>query len=281
MRERVTLWATVWLLAGAATALAQQRPLVTQDPETIGDGRVLLEAGFEYRWDETFPASGLEGDLLRAPLLGVSVGLGSRAELQIDGGYGRLAVTDRVPAPLSGLVTATGDSTSSFEDLVVATKVRLLSETPGRPAFGVRFATRLPNASNQSGLGLDTTDFHVGVLAGKTVASIRVVANVGLGILGDPTSATDQNDVLTYGLSFARALTDRAEVVGEIEGHLDTREGEPPPGTENRGLMKVGARYGLGAGRVDASLLLGIAAREPRFGFGVGYTYVFDAFRTP
>lgn len=274
-------WTAAVLLTIAAAAGAQQRPLLTEDPETIGDGRVLLEGGFEYRWEETFPASGLAGDLVRVPVLGVSIGLGERAELQIDGGYGRLTIAERGEAPLSGLLTVAGDSTSSFDDLVVATKVRLVSETPSRPAFGVRFATRLPNASNQSGLGLDTTDFHVGILIGKTVASIRVVGNVGLGILGDPTSATDQNDVLLYGLSFARALTDRAEVVGEINGHLDTREGDPPAGTENRGLLKVGGRYGMGAGRVDASLLLGVASREPRFGFGVGYTYVFDAFRTP
>ena len=50
----------------------------------------------------------------------------------------------------------------------------------------MRFATRLPNASNESGLGLDTTDFFVSGLFGKTVQSIRFVGNVGLGILADP-----------------------------------------------------------------------------------------------
>jgi hypothetical protein len=276
---RVALLVGVMLVCMARGAvLAQQRPLSTQDPETIGDGRILLEGGFEYRWDETFAASGLEGDRLRVPLLGISVGLGSRAELQIDGGFGRLAIEERFPAPLGGLVTADDDSTSSFEDIEVATKVRLLTETPSRPAFAVRFATRLPNASNESGLGLDTTDFLATVLVGKTVASIRVVGNAGLGILGDPTSATDQNDVLLYGLSFARALTDRAEVVGEINGHLHTREGDAPAGTESRGLLKVGARYTMGAGRIDGAILLGLTSREPQFGIGAGYTHVFDAF---
>ena len=54
--------------------------------------------------------------------------------------------------------------------------------------------------------------------------SIRVVGNVGLGILGDPTRGDRQNDVLTYGLSLARALTQAAEVVGEVNGRFDTRE---------------------------------------------------------
>src|SRR6185503_16941646 len=108
---------------------------------------------------------------------------------QIDGGlYNRLAVKSRGvgPAPLAGQLNFTGDTTHAVEDLVVATKIRIAGETPSRPAFGVRFATRLPNASNESGLGLDTTDFHADVLIGKTSKSIRVVGNIGLGILGDP-----------------------------------------------------------------------------------------------
>src|SRR5687767_15530930 len=110
-----------FLLLSAQGAFAQQRPLVTEDPETIGDDRVLVEAGFDYARGVEYPASGLEGHLLRLPLAGVSVGISSIAELQLDGGfYNRLSITSRNPAaPLAGMVTATGDSTSSIEDLVV------------------------------------------------------------------------------------------------------------------------------------------------------------------
>ena len=45
------------------------------------------------------------------------------------------------------------------------------------------------------------------VLAAKTTASVRVVGNVGVGILADPTNGNRQNDVLTFGASFARAVT--------------------------------------------------------------------------
>ncbi|MGE3841355.1 MAG: hypothetical protein AB7I50_07190 [Vicinamibacterales bacterium] len=270
-----------WCLVTGATTQAQQRPLVTEDPETIGTGRLLVESGFDYRWDQRFAASGLEGDLWRAPLLGLSFGLGATAELQIDGGFSRLSITDRTAAPLTGLLEVDGDHSSSAEDVVVATKVRLIAETESRPAFGVRFATRLPNASNESGLGLDTTDFLVSMLAAKTAASVRVVGNVGLGILGDPTSATDQNDVLLYGVSFARALTNQAEVVAEVNGHVSTRSGEPPAGTGSRSLVRLGTRYTLGPGRFDAALLFGLTSDEPQLGFAVGYTHVFNAFTTP
>ncbi len=78
------------------TAHAQQRPLVTEDPETIGAGRVLVEGGLDYSDDAEFPVSGLRGDLLRFPLVGASIGISSIAEIQIDGGfYNRLSISER------------------------------------------------------------------------------------------------------------------------------------------------------------------------------------------
>src|SRR5262249_43573587 len=158
--------------------------------------------------DQEYPVSGLKGNLIRLPTIGISVGLSSIAELQLDGGfYNRLNVTERRPAPLSSELTFTGTSTHDVEDAVVAIKIRVLPEAEHQPALGIRFATRLPNASNQSGLGLNTTDFYATLLGAKTVQSIRVVANAGAGILSDPTNGHRQNDVLTYGLSLARAVT--------------------------------------------------------------------------
>src|SRR5678815_5433895 len=92
-------------LLTATPASAQQRPLVTEDPEVIGAGLILLEGGFDYSHDVLYPASGLQGTLLRAPTLGVSFGISSIAELQLDGGlYNRLTITHRNvgPAPLAG-----------------------------------------------------------------------------------------------------------------------------------------------------------------------------------
>jgi hypothetical protein len=270
----------VWL--APAIGYAQQRPLVTEDPETIGAGRVLLEGGFDYSWGVTYPASGLSGDLLRVPLFGASVGVSSIAEVQIDGGlYNRLTIEERTAAQLGGVVTASGDSTSSVEDLVIGTKLRLAAETSSRPSIGFRFATRLPNASNESGIGLDTTDFHASVLVAKTVESVRLVGNVGLGILGDPTRGDRQNDVLTYGTSFVRAISQGAEVVGEINGRISTRSGVPPPGTESRSVLRFGGRYTTGSLRGDAAVLVGLTGRDPDLGITAGFTYVFDAFTIP
>jgi hypothetical protein len=278
----IRLIGLVGFLGFSVPADAQQRPLVTEDPETIGAGRVLLEGGIDYNRDVFFPASGLTGNLLRAPLVGVSFGLSSIAELQIDGGlFNSLSVTERRPAPLADMLDFDGNNTSDVEDIVIATKVRLLAEGTRRPSLGFRFATKLPNASNENGIGLDTTDFYVMGLGAKTVRSIRVVGNVGLGILGDPTRGDRQNDVLAYGLSFARALTNATEVVGEVNGRAHVGSGTAPVGTESRSALRFGGRYTQGLVRVDAGILVGLTSRDPGVGLMVGATYVLDAFRVP
>jgi hypothetical protein len=279
LRPAVTVLA---LFLAPGITFAQQRPLVTEDPETVGAGRVLIEAGIDYQRDVEYPASGLQGDLRRFPLIGISLGIGSVGEVQIDGGlYNHLSITDRQPAALSHMLVVPGDSTSHVEDMVVGTKVRLISEGMTRPSIALRSATKLPMASNESGIGLDTIDFYSSLLLAKTVQSVRVVGNIGLGILGDPTRGDRQNDVLTYGISFARAITQRGEVVGEINGRKDTRFGDPPPGTESRSMLRFGGRYTVGTLRADAGLLFGITSNDPTVGFTAGFTYVFDAFQAP
>jgi hypothetical protein len=249
----------------------------------VGAGRVLIEGGLDLAHDQQYPVSGLKGNLLAFPTIGISVGLSSIAELEIDGAiYDRLNITSRNPnAPLASLLTVTGDSTHDVADAIVGTKIRLLSETANRPAFGIRFATKLPNASNESGLGLDTTDFFATLLVAKTVQSIRVVGNIGVGILGDPTNGNRQNDDLMYGLSFARAMTQAAELVGELNGRVSTRSGDAFPGTESRGLLKLGGRYTHGMLRVDAGIYFGLTTVDPTIGFTTGFTYVFNAFTLP
>ena len=263
-----------------SSAFAQQRPLLTEDPETVGAGNILIEAGFDNQKRVFFPVSGLTGDLFRFPTLGVSFGVGSIAEIQVDWSpYQRLRITDREPAALAHLVTATDDDTSDVDDIVVGTKVRIVPEGPGRPAVALRFATKLPNAGNESGLGTDTMDFHFGAMIGKTVQSVRFVGNAGFGILSDPIEGHEQNDVMTYGFSLARALAEGFEVVGEVNGRVGFNPVEEvPPGTENRGALRFGARYTKGTVRLDGGIIVGLTSRDPSFGYTAGLTWVFHAF---
>lgn len=259
----------------ATSAHAQQRPLVTEDPESIGTGRVLIEGGFERVWDQFFPLSGVQGDVLRGPSIGVSVGISPTAEVQVDWGlFQRVSVTNVQGAPLSAVLALTNGRGSSLEDMTVATKIRMVGETSATPALGVRFGTKLPAAQRTKGIGQGTTDFFASVLIGKTVRSVRTVGNVGLLMLGNPVRADVPVRAIALGVSVARAVTNAFEVVGEINGHLDPWGKSQPIGTESRAAFRLGARYTYSLLRLDTGAIVGMTPRDPGFSLTFGATYV-------
>ncbi|HUP39696.1 MAG TPA: hypothetical protein VM115_06220 [Vicinamibacterales bacterium] len=260
----------------SGTVHAQQRPLVTEDPETIGSGRILLEGGFSLDTDQAFPASAVEGDVARFASFGVSVGVSPIVELQIDGGLvQRLEVTARPSIP-SGRTPppAIAARTSGVEDFVVATKIRLAPEGPSRPALGLRFGTKLPTAAASNGIGLGTTDFFASLLMAKTVQSVRTVGNIGVIVLGNPETPRDPVTTLGLGVSVARALTNAFEVVGEINGRVSPFEKIVPYGLESRAAMRLAGRYTYSMLRLDLGVLVGFTDRDPSFGISGGATYV-------
>ena len=282
MTRILTSFILVLGLAAAQPALAQQRPLKTEDPETVGSGRALIEAGLDYNRDAFLPVSGLRGNHLTMPAFGLSLGVSSIAEIQIDWGiYQQLSITDQVAgAPLAPMLLLDGDSTDDFGDIHIGAKVRLVSETAHRPAIGSWFSTRLPNAGNESGLGKDVQDFSSALTIGKTVQSVRVVANIGVLMIGRPTEAVAQDDLLIYGLSVARAVSANAELVGEFVGRANFAN-LVTPGAEDRGLLRFGARYTKSGVRLDGGILLGLTSYDPSIGFTGGLTWAFNAFKVP
>ena len=76
-------------------------------------------------------------------------------------------------------------------------------------------------------------------------------------------------------------MTQQAELVGELNGRVSTRGGDPFPGTESRGLLKLGGRYTYGPIRFDAGVFFGMTTIDPTVGFSTGFTYVFNAFTMP
>jgi hypothetical protein len=275
MNPRVFSVACILSVCVVGTAHAQQRPLVTEDPESIGSRRVLVEGGFETAWDQFFPASGIDGDVVRGPSLGVSVGISPTAEVQVDWGvFQRVAVTRLEPAPFSETLSLSSGRGVSVEDMLVATKIRLLAEGTSVPAVGVRFGTKLPTADRQEGIGLQTTDFFATLLVAKTIRSVRTVGNAGLLILGNPLPGDTPVPALGLGVSVARAITNAFEVVGEINGRLDAWRDPVPIGTESRSSFRLGARYTYNLLRVDAGLTIGMTPRDPGVGLTLGATYV-------
>ena len=77
-----------------------------------------------------------------------------------------------------------------------------------------------------------------------------------------------------------QAVHQGVELVGEINGCANFASTKHSGG-ESRNVIRVGARYTKGAGRIDAGLLFGTTERDPGFGFTLGYTYVFDFLKNP
>lgn len=235
-------------------------------------GSVVARAGLEAGSEAAFPASGLSGTVFRAPVA-LRFGFG-RAEFTVDGGYELLAIDRRSPAPLDSMLDVSGDRTHDVIDPVVGLKVRIAEQAGAFPAWSFRISTRLPAAGNESGLGLDTTDFWLWLLAGTSVRSARVAANVGAGVLGVPTRGDRQNDVWGYGLSIVLPLAKGWEAGAELQGSLDVR-GDTPVGTEERGQARLGVRRAVGALAIDAAFLVGLEDPEPDWGVVAGVAWTF------
>jgi hypothetical protein len=167
-----------------------------------------------------------------------------------------------------------GDTAWSLEDFVVATKLRLGSETESRPALGLRFGAKLPIANPEHGIGLGTTDLFASFLIAKTVRSVRTVGNVGLMVLGNPEDGQDTATTLGLGLSVARAITNEFEMVVEMNGRLTPFEDIVPAGLESRGVFRFAGRYTYALLRLDFGVLIGTTNRDPNFGISAGATYV-------
>lgn len=271
-RLAVALVAVATLL-GVPTEVDAQgaQSLLSDDPSPVGAGRIVLELGSSWLSDTRFEASGLEGNLLQTPDVGLRVGLGDIAEFHVETGVNVLSIERRFPAPLAGDVDASKETTADILDPIVATKVRLWEQAGFRPAVAFRAATRLPVASNESGLGLDTSDFFVSLLAGAEVARTRVVGNLGLGVLGVPTHPNRQNDVVTYALSVARPIRPGVTLVGEVGGRFDP-SGVEWPGLDDSGRLLLGGQIGSGATRFDAGVIVGFEEADPDLGLVVGLT---------
>ena len=74
-----------FVLSMTVAACAQQRPLLTEDVDIIPPGSLRIEAGIDFVQRAKFPVSGLTGDLTRAGVIGISIGLAPNVEVQIEG----------------------------------------------------------------------------------------------------------------------------------------------------------------------------------------------------
>jgi hypothetical protein len=206
--------------------LSQQYPISTETPQILPAGGAHAEVGFGRYVDQTFPLSGLEGTLTKLGNLRFGFSYDNNVELQFDGTLlDLLDVKSRHPA-FNSAVTTTNSFTGDIGDFTLWTKFRLISEYHFFSAVSIRFGVQLPNASNESGLGVDEFDSYSSFLFEKHIGGIRCVVNAGLGILGNPARLSDQHDTFIYGFGGYAPLGEELNILIETAG----RTGHQGPG---------------------------------------------------
>jgi hypothetical protein len=264
----------------AQSIQGQQRPLLTEDVEIIKPGVIRIESGFEFLQNQTFPLSGLHGDVTKLADTRLSFGLAPNVEFQIEWTFQHfLSINRRTPSSVNLKLGANATDTNDVGDATLWMKMKLRNESKRLPAVGFRFGVQLPNSNEAFGIGTNTTNFYGMVTAGKKFVGgkLNVFGNLGIGILETPLSNFSQNDVLLYGLAGIYQATDTVNLVGEVNGRHSTRK-RAPLGTEDFSEARIGAQIRALGVRWNVAGAFGLSKNAPKTGLALGITYDWDAF---
>lgn len=265
------------LLALCTVVQAQQRPLITEDVDIIPPGTVRIEAGIDFMQRAKYPVSGINGDLTRVGVIGVSFGMGPNVEFQIEGvAQNYVSINSRGPSAIPLDLAPGANSTNDTGDFTLAAKFKLRNETRRGPSLGFRFGVQLPNSSQATGVGLNQTNAFGSILIGKKFGQdgrFNTFGNLGLAILTAPTELFSQNDVITYGLAGIFRINKQFSVAGEVNGRANTRPGGGPLGTESMAEARLGMQIRASGLRFDFAGIKGLTSFSPNSGFTVGVTY--------
>jgi hypothetical protein len=269
-------------------ASGQQRPLLTEDVDIIPEGAIEVGAGVDFLQNAKFPLSGLRGDQTRVGDIRFRVGFASNVEFQVDGVLQNFLAINSATTPSPIPLTVTGNSASDSGDFIVSAKIKLRNETKLLPAIGFKFGFEMPNSNQARGIGTNQINVFGKVLVQKkfgsrrnNVAKFNVFGNLGLGIMTAPLVDFTQNDVLLYGLAGIYRVTDRINVVSEVNGRMNTRKGVAPLGTESLGQFRIGTQIRASGLRFDTAAIFGLTRFSPRTGLTFGVTYQSPAIFAP
>ena len=273
------------LLVLCTVVQAQQRPLITEDVDIIPPGTVRIEAGIDFMQRAKYPVSGINGDLTRVGVIGVSFGMGPNVEFQIEGvAQNYVSINSRGPSAIPLDLAPGANSTNDTGDFTLAAKFKLRNETRRGPSLGFRFGVQLPNSNQARGIGINQTNAFGSILVGKKFGRdgrFNTFGNLGMAILTAPTELFSQNDVITYGLAGIFRLNQQFSIAGEVNGRANTRPGNGPLGTESMAEARLGMQIRASGLRFDFAGIKGLTSFSPNSGFTVGVTYDTPAIFAP
>jgi len=259
------------------SAGAQQRPLITEDVDIIPPGTIRIEAGLDFMQGAKYPVSGINGDLTRVGVIGVSIGMGPNIEFQIEGvAQNFVSINSRGASAIPLNLAAGANSTNDTGDFTLWAKFKLRNETKRGPSLGFRFGVGLPNSNQSTGVGINQTNAYGSILVGKKFGQdgrFNTFGNLGIAILTAPTELFSQNDVITYGVAGIFRINKQLSVAGEVNGRANTRPGNGPLGTESQSEARLGMQIRASGLRFDFAGIKGLTSFSPNSGFTVGVTY--------
>ena len=282
---RHCLVAFAFVLSLSLSARAQQRPLLTEDVDIIPPGTMRIEAGIDFLQGAKFPVSGINGDLTRVGVIGVSFGMGPNVEFQIEGvAQNFVSINSRGTSAIPLSLAANANSTHDTGDFTLWAKFKLRNETSHAPSLGFRFGVQLPNSNQARGIGLNQTNAYGSVLVGKKFGQngrFNTFGNLGIAILTAPTQLFSQNDVLTYGMAGIFRLNKQFSLAGEVNGRANTRPGNGPLGTESQAEARLGMQIRASGLRFDFAGIKGLTSFTHNSGVTLGVTYDTPAIFAP
>ncbi|MSQ01361.1 MAG: hypothetical protein EXR71_05625 [Myxococcales bacterium] len=157
-----------------------------------------------------------------------------------------------------------GEMIAGPGDVRLGTGLRLF-QTEG-VSLGLGWGVKLPNATNEDGLGTDETDVDFGAWGGLRRGPWSSVLAVGVAVLGNPLRFAAQDDV-AYLTIDAAWTSGRWAVVGHAEAALGTSRN--PTRAEVGGGLRYGEQFfgevdgaaGLTPAAADARVLIAVGAR--------------------
>ena len=199
----------LFLFSFFGRCLAQEYYILdTEEALTMGQGNVRaeIEVGVTKQPDAS--------ELINVPTVRIAYGLSDWADIEIE--YEYLVVRG-----------------SDFTDFFSGTRHENFDEEGGGDArislkvvpyefkshrLGFEFTTKLPNASQDDGLGTNEADIIGKLLLSSDWGRLKTHLNLGMAVLGDPSRDGNQNDFIVWGLGGQYALSDSLTLMGEVEG---------------------------------------------------------------
>jgi hypothetical protein len=267
---------TAALLVGGGPARAEWlAPLTVETAETLPSGQIDLALGASYFHNRRFPPFTPPGfinwqDLTTVPELGLRAAVGSMVEIQAS--YEFIDLDES---------TQDGhDHTYGGGDARLFTKIYAVRERTWIPAMGVRFGTKLPNASSSDRLGTDETDFFIQWLGSKHFGDFTAHLNLGIALLGNPGSSGGQDDLCTYavGLVSPTLGSQTADAWG-IRGLLEVAGSTGSRFHNDGDAIRGGVQVMHGGLTLYAGASGGLDSAAEQYGFMGGVIYAFDVER--